>query len=154
MNLLTIKHLSDSFGLPVGLSDHSMGNAIAVAAVALGARIVEKHLTLSRSEPGPDSPFSMEPDEFRDMVDAIRKIEKAMGRISYDITEKQKGSKLFRRSLFVVRDMKAGDEFSEENVRSIRPGYGLHTRHLPEVIGLKASRDLKKGTPLSWDLIS
>lgn len=153
MNLRTIKHLADSFGLPAGLSDHSMGHAIAVAAVALGACIVEKHFTLSRSEPGPDSSFSMEPDEFKDMVESIRKIEKAMGKISYEITEKQKASKLFRRSLFVVRDMKAGEEFSDRNVRSIRPGYGLHTRHLPEVIGLKATKDIKKGTPLTWKLI-
>ncbi len=153
MNLHTIKHLSETFSLPAGLSDHTLGSAVAVAGVALGACVVEKHFTLSRSDGGPDSSFSMEPDEFREMVEAIRTVEKALGKISYEVTEKQEANKVFRRSLFVVRDMKTGDEFTWDNVRSIRPGYGLHTRHLNEVIGRRASRGIKRGTPLAWDLI-
>ena len=154
MNLRTIPHLAEAFGLPVGLSDHTLDFEVAVAAVALGACIVEKHFTLSREQPGPDSSFSMEPHEFKEMVRAIRSVEQALGRVQYQITEREESSKVFRRSLFVVRDMYAGEEFTEENVRSIRPGFGLHTRHLGEVLGRKAREDIAKGTPLSWDLIT
>lgn len=153
MNLATIPHLAETFGVPAGLSDHTLGSAIAVAAVALGACIVEKHLTLSRSDPGPDSSFSMEPEEFREMVGSIRTVEKALGKVSYGVTGRQKASEAFRRSLFVVREMKRGEEFTDRNVRSIRPAYGLHTRHYKEVIGRKACRDIRRGTPLSWDLV-
>ena len=103
--------------------------------------------------PSLDAAFSLEPDEFKAMVEAVRATEKALGKVSYDLTEKQKESRVFRRSLFVVKDMKAGEEFTEENVRSIRPGYGLHTRYLPDVLGRKAKKDIKKGTPLKWELI-
>ena len=153
MNLRTIPHLADAFGVPTGLSDHTLGIAVPVAAVALGACIIEKHFTLSRREPGPDSAFSLEPHEFKEMVDAIRTVEKALGKISYEITEKQKESRVFRRSLFVVKDMKAGEVFTEQNVRSIRPGYGLHTRYFEQIRGRKAKVFIKKGTPLDWDLI-
>jgi len=152
MNLRTIPHLSEAFCVPVGLSDHTLGSAVSVAAVSLGACIVEKHFTLSRKEPGPDSAFSSEPHEFKEMVDAIRVTEEALGKVSYEITEKQRESRVFRRSLFVVKDIKEGEKFTEENVRSIRPGYGLHTRYLEVILGRKAKNDIAKGTPLSWDL--
>jgi pseudaminic acid synthase len=154
MNLRTIPHLAESFQVPVGLSDHTLGNAVPVAAVALGACIIEKHFTLSRSDPGPDSAFSLEPAEFKGMVDAIRTVERALGEISYGLTEREIENRVFRRSLFVVQDMQAGDFFTQENVRSIRPGYGLHTRYLNGVIGKRASREIESGTPLDWIHIS
>ena len=153
MNLRTIPHLAEAFGVVAGLSDHSLDIAVPITAVALGARIIEKHLTLSRSVPGPDSAFSLEPDEFKAMVDAIRTAENALGTVHYDVTEKEAASRVFRRSLFVVKDMKSGDPFTSENVRSIRPGNGLHTRHLKEVIGRCAARDVSRGTPLAWELV-
>ncbi len=158
MNLRTIPELARRFGVPAGLSDHTifdhgMGIAVPVAAVALGACIIEKHLTLSRSEPGPDSAFSLEPHEFKAMVDAVRVTEKALGRVYFGCSAKEASSRVFRRSLFVVQDVKRGDRFTAENVRSIRPGQGLHTRHLAEVLGRRAARDIERGTPLSWDLV-
>ena len=152
-NLNTIPHLSETFSVPSGLSDHTLGSAVSVAAVTLGASIIEKHFTLSRDEEGPDSSFSMEPDEFRQMVENIRTVEKAVGRVSYELTPKQKESSIYRRSLFVVKDVKAGEKFTEENIRSIRPGYGLHTRYFADVLGQKAKKDILKGTPFGWDLI-
>jgi len=154
MNLRTIPHLAEAFNVPVGLSDHTLDIAVPVAAVALGACIVEKHFTLSRATPGPDSAFSLEPNEFRGMVEAVRIAEKALGMVHYGVSEREAGSQVFRRSLFVVRDMKAGEMFTAENVRSIRPGYGLHTRHLDEIIGRRASQEIKRGTPLSWEHVS
>jgi N-acetylneuraminate synthase len=150
MNLRTIAHLAQSFDVPAGLSDHTLGIAVSVAAVALGACIVERHFTLSRDEPGPDSAFSLEPQEFEAMVDAIRVTEKALGSICYEVTESQVASRAFRRSLFVVQDVKAGEQFTTENVRSIRPGYGLHTRYLSQVLGRYAAMDIERGTPLAW----
>lgn len=154
MNLRTIPELSRRFDVPVGLSDHSMGMAVPVAAVALGACIIEKHLTMSRSEAGPDSSFSLEPDEFKAMVDAVRVTEKALGEIHFGVSSKEASSRVFRRSLFVVQDVKRGETFTSKNVRSIRPGLGLHTRHLPEVLGQHAACDIERGTPLSWDLVN
>ena len=153
MNLRTISHLADAFGLPVGISDHSPGIAVPVSSVALGAKIIEKHLILSRNLPSPDAAFSLEPDEFKAMAEAVRATEKALGKVSYELTEKQKESRVFRRSLFVVEDVQAGEEFTEQNIRSIRPGYGLHTRYLPLILGRSAKRDIKKGTPLNWELV-
>jgi N-acetylneuraminate synthase len=153
MNLRTIPDMMTTFGAPVGLSDHTMGIETAVAAVALGACIVEKHLTLSRAAPGPDSRFSLEPAEFRAMVQAVRVTEQALGRVSYEATPSELATRAFRRSLFVVRDMKAGEPFTTETVRAIRPAGGLHTRHLEEVVGRRARCDIARGTPLSWDLI-
>jgi len=153
MNLRTIPHLSEAFQVPVGLSDHTLGIAIPVAAVALGACIVEKHFTLSRSVQGPDSSFSLEPDEFKTMVEAIRTAEKSFGSIRYAVTEREAASRVFRRSLFVVQDMKAGDIFSEENVRSIRPGFGLPPKYYDTLLGKPIKKDVKKGTPVRWDLI-
>jgi N-acetylneuraminate synthase len=141
------------FEAPVGLSDHTMGIAVPVAAVALGACIIEKHLTLSRSIPGPDSAFSLEPNEFKAMVDAIRIAEKALGEVHFGLSEKEEASRAFRRSLFVVEDVEQGGVFTADNVRSIRPGNGLHTRHLPDVLGRSASQGIKRGTPLSWEFV-
>jgi N-acetylneuraminate synthase len=130
-----------------------MGTAVPVAAVTLGACMIEKHLTLSRSEPGPDSAFSLEPHEFREMVEAVRVAEKALGEIHFGFGPEEEKSRMFRRSLFVVQDVKRGDAFTAENVRSIRPGHGLHTRHLPEVLSGHAACDIERGTPLSWNLV-
>jgi pseudaminic acid synthase len=151
MNLRTIPHLAATFGLPVGLSDHTLGFVAAVTAVAMGALVIEKHLTLSRSAPGPDSAFSLEPHEFRQMVDAIRETELLLGRPSYDVTEREASSRVFRRSLFVVQNVRKGERFTPENVRSIRPGYGLPPKYLNDVIGRKASEDIGRGTPLTWN---
>ena len=150
-NLRTIPHLAQAFSCVAGLSDHTLGSAVAVGAVAVGARIIEKHFTLARADGGPDSAFSMEPHEFRQMVQDIRTVEKALGAVCYDLTPKQKESKVFRRSLFVVKDMKAGEAFTEENVRSIRPGYGLPPKMLNIVLGRRAAKNLSMGTPLSLD---
>ena len=153
VNLRTIPHLREAFGTPVGLSDHTLGTAVPTAAVALGASIVEKHFTLSRSIPGPDSAFSLEPHELESMVKSIRTIEKALGEVRYGVTKEEAKGRVYRRSLFVVVDVKEGEHLTRENVRSIRPGHGLHTRYLEEVIGHRASRDISRGTPLSWDLL-
>ena len=153
MNLRTIPHLAETFNVSVGLSDHTLGIAVPVASVALGASIIEKHFTLSRSMPSPDSEFSLEPDEFKEMVNAIRTAEKALGKVSYEITEKQKATRVFRRSLFVVKDIKEGEEFTEENVRSIRPGFGLNTRYFDKIIGKCANKDIKRGIPITWDVV-
>jgi pseudaminic acid synthase len=153
MNLRTIPHLAQAFGLPVGLSDHTLGVVVSVAAATLGACIIEKHLTLSRSLSGPDSAFSLEPQEFKAMVESIRIAEKALGRVEYGLSAAETKSRAFRRSLFVVENIRAGDPFTEQNVRSIRPGYGLHTRHFGEVLGRAAARDIERGTPLAWDMI-
>ncbi len=152
-NLRTIPHLARTTNLPVGLSDHTLGIAVPVAAVALGACIIEKHLTLSRKILSLDSAFSLEPQEFKAMVDAVRTAEKALGKVCYKVGEQEAKSLVFRRSLFVVKDIKAGEIFSEENIRTIRPGYGLHPRHLKDVLGRRASKNIQRGIPLSWDLI-
>ena len=153
MNLRAIPYLAEEFRVPVGLSDHTIGIAAPVAAVALGACILEKHFTLSRDIPGTDSAFSLEPPEFREMVTAVRTAEKALGEARFEAGEQESRSLIFRRSLFIVEDIKAGDTFTEENVRSIRPGYGLHPRHLNAVIGRRAAQDIQKGTPLACELI-
>ena len=153
MNLRSIPHLAETYPLPIGLSDHTLSTSVPIAAVALGACIVEKHVTNSRSEPGPDSAFSLEPDEFKVMVDGIRTTEQALGRISYGVNEREAHSLVFRRSLFVVKEVKRGERFTEDNVRSIRPGYGMRTRYLEEVLGRSATKDIGRGTPLSWGLV-
>lgn len=150
MNLRTIPHLAEAFDVVTGLSDHTLGGAVPIAAVAVGARIIEKHITLSRATPGPDSAFSLEPEEFKRMVDEVRVVEQALGSVHYGVSAREAESRVFRRSLFVVADVKAGEPFTSENVRSIRPGHGLHTRHLEEVMTHKAAQDLARGTPLQW----
>ncbi|HEX3049197.1 MAG TPA: pseudaminic acid synthase [Aggregatilineaceae bacterium] len=153
-NLHTIPHMAEAFGVPVGLSDHTLGIAVPVAAVAVGACIIEKHFTLSRAAGGPDSAFSLEPGEFKAMVDAVRTAEQALGRVHYGVSPDEAKSRVFRRSLFVVQDMQAGDVFTTENVRSIRPGHGLAPKYWDEVIGRRAARDIPRGTPLRWSDIS
>jgi len=153
MHLRTIPELAARFALPVGLSDHSLGIAVPVAAAAVGACIVEKHLTWSRSVPGPDSAFSLEPAEFKMMVEAVRTAERALGEIHFGLSETESQTRRFRRSLFVVQDIKQGEVFSMANVRSIRPSEGLHPRYLPQLLGLRAACDIRRGTPLSWNLV-
>lgn len=153
-NLRRIPHMAEAFGVPTGLSDHTMGSTVAVASVCQGGCIIEKHFTKSRSVPGPDSAFSMEPAEFRQMVADVRTAEKALGTISYDLTAKEQASRVFRRSIFVVEDIPAGGELTAENIRVIRPGHGLSPKCLPSVLGRRAKQTLLRGTPLSWDAIT
>lgn len=153
VNLRTIPAMGETFQCIPGLSDHTMGPAVAGAAVALGARVVEKHLTLRRADGGPDSAFSMEPEEFKEMVDNIRKIELALGRVTYDLTPKAAREREHSRSLFVAKDMKAGEVFTPENLRSVRPADGLHTKYYEELLGKRIARDVGMGTPMSWDLV-
>ena len=153
VNLRTIPNLADTFKTVVGLSDHTLGISVPIASVALGACIIEKHLTLDRKLGGPDAAFSLEPEEFKVMVKAVREAEKALGEVSYNLTEKMKKSREFSRSLFVVKDIKAGEVFTEENIRSIRPGYGLSPKYLKKILGKRAIQDIKKGTPVSWELM-
>jgi N-acetylneuraminate synthase len=154
MNLRGIPALEERFQVPVGLSDHTMGPVASVAAVTLGGCILEKHFTRSRSVSGPDSAFSMEPAEFRRMVEMIREAEAALGSAHWTVGEKEAASRVFRRSLFVVADMKAGDTFTDANLRSIRPGYGLAPKHWRDVIGRRAACDIARGTPLEWTLVA
>lgn len=153
MNLKVIPNMAQVFDCITGLSDHSMGSTAAVTSVALGAKMIEKHLTLSRADGGPDAAFSMEPEEFKKMAQEIRIAEKALGRVTYELTEKQKKSREDGRSLFVVKDIKAGETFTKENVRSIRPAFGLHTMYYEKILGQKAKTNLPKGTPLDWKYI-
>ena len=152
-NLRSMVNKAETFGTKTGLSDHTMSWGVSAAAAALGASVIEKHFILERSLGGPDSSFSMEPAEFRIMVDTIRDIEKALGRVTYGLTENGKKSRTFSRSLFIVSDMEKGDTFSEKNLRSIRPGYGLAPKHLPEIIGRRARKKLTRGTPMRWEYI-
>jgi len=153
-NLLTIPELARRFGCPVGLSDHTMGIAVPVAAVALGACIIEKHLCLRRADGGPDGAFSLEPQEFKAMVEAVRTAEKALGSVQFAPGPREANSLKFRRSLFVVEDIKKGELFTKQNVRSIRPADGLHPRHFNEVLGKHAACDIERGTPLGWALVA
>jgi len=153
INLNTIPDIKKRFNVIVGLSDHTLGNEVSVAAVAKGANIVEKHFILDRDMGGPDSEFSMEPYEFKQMVDSIRNVEKALGKVSYDLTDKVKANREFSRSLFVVNDIKKGEVITEDNVRSIRPSFGLHPKYLKEIIGKEVNKDLKKGTPFNLSFI-
>ena len=153
INLNMIPSLRDSYDCLVGLSDHSMGSTVPIGATALGIKMVEKHLTLKRSDGGVDSGFSMEPQEFKEMVDNIRIIEKALGKSEYDLTPAQMKERYLSRSLFVSADVKQGDVITPENIKSVRPGVGLHTKHYEEVLGKKFSKDVKMGEPLNWDMI-
>ncbi|MGV7228586.1 MAG: pseudaminic acid synthase [Nitrospirales bacterium] len=153
MNLLTIPYLSKSYNVPIGLSDHTLGGHVAIAAVTLGANIVEKHFIFSRSDGGPDSSFSMEPEEFSHMVTAIRDVEQALGGISFEPNSEEQKSLCFRRSLFVVQDVHPGEQMTLKNVRTIRPGYGLAPKFLEQVLGKRAKKPIQKGTPLSWGLV-
>lgn len=153
INLNTIPNMVNTFDCIVGLSDHTLGYDVALGAVALGAKVIEKHITLHRSDGGTDADFSMEAEEFKQMVDSIRNLEKALGNVTYDLTHKQIKSREHSRSLFVIENIKAGETLSSKNIRSIRPSFGMHTRYYNDILGKKAKIDILKGTPLSWDLI-
>lgn len=152
-NLMTIPDMKQRFGVKVGLSDHTEGYVVPMAAVALGAEVVEKHFIIDRNIGGPDSTFSMEADEFKLMVENIRKVEAALGKVNYPTDPSKIKGREFCRSLFVAEDIKAGEVVTEQNVRSIRPGYGLHPKYLPEILGKRANRDLKKGERFVFDCI-
>ncbi|CUH94419.1 Pseudaminic acid synthase [Propionispora sp. 2/2-37] len=152
MNLKTIQHLKETFNVPAGLSDHSMGSIGAVAAVAMGANVIEKHFCLSRKIENPDASFSMEPQEFKSMVEDIRTVEKAIGKVSYSLSEREKSSIIFRKSIFVTQSIKKGEILTEENTRVIRPGYGLQPKYYHDILGRKAATDIERGTPLAWNM--
>ena len=153
-NLLTIPHMRELFGCEVGLSDHTMGVGVSVASVALGATVIEKHFTLNRADGGVDSAFSMEPAEMAQLVVETERAWQALGKISYGPTEAEKKSIVFRRSLYVVQDLKAGDVLTSENVRAIRPGLGLPTKYLEELLGKAVKQDVKRGTAIGWKLLA
>lgn len=152
-NLKTMVNMKETFGVKVGLSDHTMGSDVAIAAVALGAEVVEKHFILDRKLGGPDAEFSMEPSEFKEMVESIRNVEKSLGRVTYELTPKVVKSREFSRSIFVVKDIKAGEFFTGENIKSIRPGFGLGPKFLPKILGRKARNSISRGTPLDWNMV-
>lgn len=153
MNLRTMQNMGETFGVPCGLSDHSMGSIGAATAVALGASIIEKHFCIDRSIENPDSSFSMNPTEFKQMVCDIRQAEKAIGRVQYGSTEQEKPSQIFRRSIFCVKDIKKGEKLTQENVRIIRPGYGLAPKYYKDVLGQVALKNIERGTPLEMEMI-
>lgn len=152
-NLKTIPYLADKFGVVAGLSDHTLETTTSIAAVAVGAKIIEKHFIIDKGIGGPDSSFSLEPSQFAQMVAAIRNVEKALGNSKITITEKMKNSRRFARSLFAVKDIQAGETLTEDNVRSIRPADGLSPKYFPRILGMKALKDITTGTPLKWDMI-
>ncbi|UCB56936.1 MAG: pseudaminic acid synthase [Candidatus Omnitrophota bacterium] len=154
MNLKTIPHMQKTFKCPVGLSDHTLGTSVPIAAVSLGAVMIEKHLTLSRKLKTPDSFFSIEPGAFKELIKSIRCAEKALGHIHYGLTEGEKKNRIFRRSLFAVKDIKKGERLSEENISSVRPAYGLSPKYARDILGRTAKKDIARGTPLEWKLIS
>lgn len=153
MNLKTMVNMAEVFNVPVGLSDHSMGSVGAVTAVALGASIIEKHFCLDRAMENPDSVFSMNPEEFSSMVRDIRQAQKAIGTVSYGPTEQEASNIVFRRSIFCVKDIKKGEEITTENIRIIRPGYGMEPKYYEEVLGQRALRDIKRGTPMELSMV-
>lgn len=152
-NILTIPELKKIFGCHVGISDHTLGIGVAVASVALGGTVIEKHFTTSRAEGGVDSVFSMEPQEMKQLVVEAHNVYEALGHVSYGPTEQEKASMKFRRSLYVVKDMKKGDVLTPENLRSIRPGYGLAPKYYDELLGRNVNQDIKFGTAMKWDLV-
>lgn len=152
-NIKTISHLAETFNTVGGLSDHTKGTAVSVAAVALGASIIEKHFTLSRADGGPDADFSLEPDEFKKLCEDCKTAYLATGNIDYNVKASEKSNVIFRRSLYVTEDIAQGQDFSNNNVRSIRPGFGLAPKHLPTVLKSKATRFLQRGEPLDWSMI-
>jgi len=153
LNLNTIKDMASRFKTMVGLSDHSMSIEAPISAVALGAKIIEKHLILDRKLGGPDCKFSLEPQEFKDMVQSVRRAEAALGEVTYKLPESARNSRNFARSLFAVADIKLGEKFTEKNIRSIRPGNGLHPREMPNILGKTAAQQIKRGTPLKQEMI-
>ena len=153
-NVRTVPHLGEAFDCVPGLSDHTYGSAVSVAAIALGACVIEKHFTLSRADGGPDADFSLEPEEFSRLVIDSKRAWRSLGRVGYDLKGAERGSVQFRRSLYVVKDVEEGVELSADNIRSIRPGFGLEPKYIDDVLGAKARRKLKRGEPLKWDMFS
>lgn len=153
-NIRTIPHMRDLFGCEVGLSDHTMGVGVSVASIAMGATVIEKHFTLNRADGGVDSTFSLEPAEFKSLVVETKRAWQGIGGVAYGPTEAEKKSLVFRRSLYITRDLKAGDVLDETSVRAIRPGFGLAPRHLDQVMGRAVKQDVNRGTPLAWDLLA
>lgn len=153
MNLKTIPHMKKMFNCPIGLSDHTLGTGAAIGAVSLGAKVIEKHFTLSRKTRTPDSFFSIEPQELKGLVNNIRDVEKALGKVHYGLTGEEEANRVFRRSLFAVKDIKKGELLTGENVRSVRPGYGLAPKYLKSILGKKTKKKISKGNPLRLDLV-
>lgn len=152
-NLLTMPNMKETFSVEVGISDHTLGLTVPIVSVALGARVIEKHFILDKAIGGPDASFSMEPQDFKQMVELVRESEQSLGKIDYSMSTKKKNNRLLGRSLFIVEDVKAGELFNEKNIKSIRPGNGLAPKYYNEIIRKKASRDLKRGTPLTWNMV-
>jgi pseudaminic acid synthase len=152
-NLLSIPDIVKTFDVIAGFSDHTLGTTAPIAAVALGAKVIEKHFILDRSIGGPDSSFSLDTKQFTQMVQAVRDTEKMLGKVTYELSEKSKKSKEFSRSLFVAHDVKKGELLTQENIRSVRPGFGMHPKELKHVLGKTFRDDFEKGTPLSWDIL-
>lgn len=153
-NILTIPHLRDLFGCEVGISDHTMGVGVSVASIALGATVIEKHFTLDRSDGGVDSSFSMEPPEMTQLAVETKRAWQALGQVNYGPTKAEEKSLIYRRSLYIIKDIKKGEHFNEHNIRGIRPGYGLATKHITKFIGKCASKDLHRGTAVTWDMLN
>lgn len=153
-NMKTMEDMRDKFNVIVGLSDHTMGNIVPIVSTSLGAKVIEKHFIIDKSVGGPDAEFSLDPVEFKSMVDAVREVEKALGVVTYELSEKVAKNRKFARSLFVVEQLKKGDKITPDNVRSIRPGYGLHPKYYESILGKSVNTDIERGTPLSLDLIS
>lgn len=154
MNLKSIEDMKKIFNCAVGLSDHTLGTAVSVAAVSLGAKVIEKHFTMSRKIKTPDSFFSIEPRELKDLVESVRSAQKAIGRVHYGLTADEKKNQVFRRSLFAVNDINPGEALTEKNIRSIRPGFGLPPKYLKDALGARAKTFIKRGTPLSWAMLT
>ena len=152
-NVRTVAHLGDAFGVVSGLSDHTFGSAVSVASIALGGAVIEKHFTLRRADGGPDAAFSLEPEEFSALVTDCKRAWRSLGRVSYDLQGSERGSAIFRRSIYVVEDVAEGAPLTKANIRSIRPGHGLPPRHLDELVGRRASRPLRRGEALQWDMV-
>ena len=153
-NVRTVSHLGQAFGVVSGLSDHASGSAACVASTALGGSIIEKHFTISRADGGPDAAFSLEPDEFKKLVDDCKSAWSALGSVGYSLAESERANTRFRRSIYAVKPIKAGQPLTAENVRAIRPGFGLPPKHMPEIIGRTAARDIAYGEPLTWSAIA
>lgn len=152
-NVRTVAHLGDAFGVVSGLSDHTFGSAVSVASIALGGAVIEKHFTLRRADGGPDAAFSLEPEEFSTLVTDCKRAWRSLGRVSYDLQGSERGSAIFRRSIYVVEDVAEGAPLTKANIRSIRPGHGLPPKHLDELVGRRASRPLRRGEALQWDMV-
>ena len=154
INLMTMKNMAETFGTLVGVSDHTLGHEVALASVSLGGSVIEKHVTLSRAMGGPDAKFSLEPTELTELVRLVRNTELLLGKVDYKPTEKAQGNIVFARSLFIVKDVMAGETITEQHLRSIRPGYGLKPKYYDEILGKKAVKNIKRGTPCTWGLFT